>query len=80
MDLFVVSGDVLQLRETDGFGADEGSNTLRIFAALEDAPITHDHRVHVGVHLSVDEGDVVNQVNAAVPDCFDRGGAAAVHT
>lgn len=78
--MFVVSGDVLQLRETDGFGADEGSNPLRIFAALENAAVAHDHRVDVGVHLGVDEGDVVNQVNAAVSDRFDRGGTAAVHT
>lgn len=80
LDVFVVSGDVLQLREADGFGADEGANALRVFAALEDAPVTHDHHVHVGVHLGVDEGDVVNQVDAAVSDRFDRGGTTAVHT
>lgn len=60
LDVFVVSGDVLQLREIDGFGADEGSNPLRIFATLEDAPVTHDHYVDVGVHLGVHEGDVVS--------------------
>lgn len=78
--MLVVSGDVLQLRETDGFGADEGPNTLRVFAALENAPVTHDHHVDVSVHLGVDEGDVVDQVDAAVSDRFDRGGTAAVHT
>lgn len=77
--MLVVSGDVLQLRETDGFGADEGAHSLRVFAALENAPVTHDHHVDVGVDLGVDEGNVVNQVDAAVSDRFDRGGTTAVH-
>lgn len=76
----VVSGDVVQLGETDGFGADEGSHPLRVFVALENAPVSHDHHVDVSVHLGVDERDVEDQVDAPVPDRFDRGRTAAVHT
>lgn len=79
LDVFVVPGDVLQLGEADGLGADEGSHPLRVGAALENSPVAHDHRVDVGVHLGVDEGDVVNQVDPPVTDRFDRGWTAAVH-
>lgn len=76
-DVFVVSGDVLESGVTDSFGADEGSDPLRVFAVAHHPVVAHHDGVNVSVHLRVHKGDVIKQVHAAVLDGSDRSRAAA---
>lgn len=80
--VFVVSCDVLQSGEADGFGADEHSDSLSVFAEAEHLvpTLAHDDGVDVGIHLGIDKRDVVKQVDALVLDGFDRSWATAVHS
>lgn len=78
--MFVVSCDVQVSGETNGFGADEGSHSLGVFAAAENPTVTHYELDDVGVHLGVDKGDVVNQVDTPFPDRFDWSWSTAEHT
>lgn len=79
-DAFVVSCDVLVSGETNSFGADEGSHSLCVFADADHPTLAHYEWVDVGVHLGVDKGDVIKQVNASIFDCFDWGWATAEHS
>lgn len=78
-DGFVVARDVLESGEAHGFGADEGADVLRVPAEAEHATPAHYDLVDVRVHLGVDKGDVVKQVDAPILDRFDRRRAAAEH-
>ena len=80
-DLFVVSRDILMLGVADSFGADERSDPLCVFVVVEHpAVVAQYNRVDVGIHLGVDEGDIVKQVVTLILDCFDWCWAAAVHS
>lgn len=79
-DVFVVSCDVLVSGVGNSFGADERSHSLGVFAVAEHPALAHYDCVDVGVHLGVDKGDVVKQVNTPILDCFDWGWAAAEHS
>lgn len=59
LDVFVVSSDVLQSGESNGFGADEASNSFGVLAEVHHPTLTQHNLVDISVHLSVDEGDVV---------------------
>lgn len=78
--MFVVSCDIEVSGETNGFGADEGSHSLSVLAAAENPTVTHDELDDVGVHLGVDKGDVVNQVDTLFSDRFDWCWSTAEHT
>lgn len=76
-DVFVVSGDVLVSGITNSFGADEGSDPLRVFTVAHYPALAHHNGVNVSVHRRVYKGDVKKQVCAAVLDGSDRSRAAA---
>lgn len=80
LDEFVVSCDVLESGVTNSFSADEGSHFLCVLAVAEYPALAHYDWVDVGIHLSIDKRDVINQVYAPIPDSFDRGWAAAEHS
>lgn len=75
--MFVVSGDVVEPGEANSLGANEGSHSLRVFAEAERSTLAHHDCVDGGVHLGIDEGDVVKQVNAPIPDRFNWSWATA---
>lgn len=79
-DVFVVSCDVLFPRVANSFGADQGSHFLRVFLVAKNPALAHYDCVDVGVHLGVDKGDVIKQVNTPVLDCFHWGWATAEHS
>lgn len=62
---------------THSFGADEGSDLLRVLSVAHHPAVAHDNGVNVSVHFRVHKGDVVKQVNATVLDGLDRSWAAA---
>lgn len=76
-DVFVVSGDVLVSGITNSFGADEGSDPLRVFTVAHHPALAHHDGVNVSVHRRVYKGDVKKQVCATVLDGSDRSRAAA---
>lgn len=76
-DVFVVSGDVLVSGITNSFGADDGSDPLRVFTVAHHPALAHHDGVNVSVHRRVYKGDVKKQVGAAVLDGSDRSRAAA---
>lgn len=69
-NVFVVSCDVLESGEANSFGANKGSNSLRVFAEADHPTLAYDDRVDSSVHLSIDKGHVIEQVNTPVFDCF----------
>lgn len=79
LDIFIIAGDVLQPGEAHGFGADERPHSLRVHAAADHAAPAHHARVDVGVHLGVDKGDVVEEVDTPLLDGLDGSRAAAEH-
>ena len=79
-DIFVISCDVLESGEADSFRTDEGSNSLCVFAEAKHTTLAHYHCVDVSVHLSVDKGDIIKQVNTSIFDRFDWSWAAAEHS
>jgi len=79
-DEFVVSCDVLQSWETNSFSADEGSNSLSVFANAEHLTLVHDDCVHISVDLSIDKWDVIKQVDKLTLDRFDGCWATAEHS
>lgn len=79
-DVFVVFCDVLEPGEANSFGTDEGSNSVCVFAVAEHATLAHYECVDVGVHLSIDKGDVIKHVDMPILDCLDWSWAAAEHS
>lgn len=58
-DEFVVSSDVMQSGEPNSLGADEGTNSVGLFAETKDLALAQDDCVHVGVHAGIDKRDVI---------------------
>ena len=79
-DEFVVSCDIVESGAAYSLGADEGSNSLCVFAVVDHPTLVHYDCVDVSVHLGIDKGDVIKQVDALLLDRFDRGWAAAEHS
>lgn len=63
--------------EANSFGADERSDSLCVFADTENPTLVHYNCVDRSVHLGIDKGDVIKQVNTPISDCFDWSWATA---
>lgn len=70
-DVFVVSCDVLESGEANGFGTYDRSDSLCVFAVANYPTLAHYESVDIGIHLRIDKGDVITQVQTAVFDSFD---------
>lgn len=78
-DRFVVSCDVLEPGEANSFGANEGSNSVSVFAEADHSTLAQYDRVDGSVHLSTDKRNVIKQVDTPILDRFHRSRAAAEH-
>lgn len=78
--VFVVSCEALVSGVADSFGADEGTHSLCVFAVAEHPTLAQHDRMDVGIHLGVDKGDIVKQVDTPILDGFDWGRATAEHS
>lgn len=63
--------------EANRFGADERPDSLCVFAETENPTLAHYNCVDGSVHLSIDKGDVIKQVNTPLSDRFDWSWATA---
>lgn len=64
----------------NSLSADEGANSLSVFAEPEHLTLAQDDCMDISIHTGVDKWDVIEQVHTLVLYRFDWSWATAVHS